>query len=174
MNSPCCRLQLLPHPTMPCRTSPRQAATRRAPPRHDHSPKEQQGERRPSVLLSAAIAGKSPTLPKRTMTRQALPNLLSKESSRGERTPQCCRLQLLPRRAKPCHAHLSRASPCQSLSTLRKEQQRELAPSVLPSAAIALPRRSAPSLNRSNLAGPCWGLHQRMPSMIRPLQPAYG
>ena len=127
----CCRLQLLPQQTGPCRAEPVPTETCLI-----YSPKRAAGSLlRSSVLPSAAITSPRPTAPVRSLPIQAMPSLLSKESSRGSISPLCCCLQQLlagpgstlsnrtwphqtaPRLAPPCllseeSSRENRDSPC--------------------------------------------------------------
>ena len=85
-------------------------------------------------------------MPRLAVTGHASPYLPSKESSRGARRLPCCRLQLLTDLARPDQATPYLSRNCPASSTLLREQQRGLAPSVLPSAAIAQPSPASPRL----------------------------
>ena len=63
--------------------------------------REQQRSPKAPVLPSAAITSPHPTSPVRSLPIQAVPSLLSKESSREGLRPPCCRLQLWPDLARP-------------------------------------------------------------------------
>jgi len=63
--------------------------------------REQQRSPKAPVLPSATIASPRPTAPVRSLPIQAMPSLPSKESSREDQSPQCCRLQLSPHLTAP-------------------------------------------------------------------------
>jgi hypothetical protein len=122
------------------------------------------------------------TAPVRSLPIQAMPSPLLKESSREPfsrlRAAVCNFSQNAPRRiqkqlyrALPHHAE-----PRPTVSTPQREQRREPKPSALPSAAIAAPRLALhrPASPQPFRATPSWGLHQRMPSLIRLLRQACG
>ncbi len=74
--------------------------------------------------------------------------------------------------AKPCLTTPSRTELCLTITTLQREQQRGLAPSVLPSAARTAPGPARPHHTPPSRTVPRWGLHQRLPSSVSLLQPA--
>ena len=99
--APCCRLQLLLDPNLPYLSWPDHTApSRNAPQSAKPKPttttlqREQQGRLAPSVLPSATRTSPSPAALRHTLPCCTLPHLPSKESSREDRSPQCCRLQL--------------------------------------------------------------------------------
>jgi len=135
-----------------CTAEPHHAAPDHGSPGPNYSPREQQGEPKPSVLPSAAIALPHLTLPSLSLPEQTLPSpTLSTLQREQQETPKC---SLLPsatvatlRPAPP-----SPASPYPAPSTLRREQQGRLTPSLLPSAAITQPCHALPSEPRRALS----------------------
>ena len=154
----------LPDPTLPCLVySPKRAAGKACALR--------------AAVCNCNLAPPHQSTPHPARSHLVAPHLPSKESSRENRSSQCCRLQLLPDHVMPDHDIPSPAPPKLTMSTLRRKQQGTPKCSLLLSATIALPclnppYRTAPEHTTTGQAGPHWGLHQRMPSMIRLLQQA--
>jgi hypothetical protein len=156
----------MPHFDLPSRTPPdiTQSALRR----------EQQREPKFPVLPSATVA-----LPCAASPRHAPPHLtgphqnypLKRAAEEAEAScAAVCNCHFAgPGLANPCPTPLSLAA-----STLQREQQGEPKPSVLPSATVTLPEPAMPRHAPPQQTPPHWGLHQRMPSMIRLLQRASG
>jgi hypothetical protein len=159
---------------------PHPASHRLTRPRHTSSTpqREQQGGPKPSVLPSATMPCPAPPAPNLTEPIPTAPRLIySPKRAAGS----LLRSSVLPSAAiaTPRPATPRRVEPSPAMSALSREQQGEPRPSLLPSATIALPclnppYRTLPEHTTTGQAGPHWGLHQRMPSMIRLLRQASG
>jgi hypothetical protein len=138
------KLSVLPSATVaaPFQIAPCLAAPHLARPCHDHPLKRAaEGARAPC----AAVCSYSPTAPVRSLPNQAMPSLLSKESSRGNRNSLCCRLQLSPSRILPCTATTHRAEAYRDHSPKRAAGKACALRAAVCSYCLAIPRLARPS-----------------------------
>jgi len=156
---------VLPKPlkTSASRAQPRINITRLEPPDQTCS-RENSREGGPSVLPSAVLAAPrhaapdlaqpNPGMPHRIKLNVAISTL--KESSRGSRSPQCCRLQRLPGFALTCLSEYCPANPCRTTSGFQRTQQRAPKGSVLRSISYSLtpPEHTRTSLNTTQPNSP--------------------
>ena len=150
-----------PWPATPCRAKPQ-------PP----SQREQQGTPKCSVLPSATRTAPDHAWPYRAAPHLALPCPNHSPKRAAEEAEASCAAVCNCYHAgtfptPPGHTQERRASP----QLLSRESSRE----GLRPQCCCLQRLPDPTLPRHappRRAGPSWGLHQRMPSLIRLLQPA--